>query len=137
LSSPFPYTTLFRSRAYELEIDIAWEDLANVGISVGRSEDGTRHTNIGVAGGSFYVDRGPSDRDDYSFAEFTQAEAPIDPEITKLHLRIFVDMQSVEVFVDGGPVLSQQVYFIDGDDGISLYTDGGAADFTGITIREF
>lgn len=124
-------------RAYELELDIAWENLANVGLSVGRSKDGARHTNIGVADGRLYVDRGPSDRADYSFTEFTQAAAPIDPDTTELHLRIFVDKQSVEVFVDGGPVLSQQVYFREGDEGISMYTDGGTADFTGITIREF
>jgi levanbiose-producing levanase len=33
-------------------------------------------------------------------------------------------------------VLSQQVHFADGDTGISLYTDGGRAIFSGITIRE-
>ncbi len=55
-----------------------------------------------------------------------------------MHLRIFVDRQSVEVFVNGGhTVLSQQVHFLDGDTGISLYADGGTALFSGIAIREF
>lgn len=44
----------------------------------------------------------------------------------------------MEVFVNAGQtVLSQQVHFLDGDTGISLYTDGGAAQFSGLTIREF
>lgn len=125
-------------RAYELELDVAWDDLVNVGVSVGRSSDGSRHTNIEKFGDRFYVDRGPSDRSEYSFTEFTKAEAPIDADAKTLHLRIFVDNQSVEVFVNGGhTVLSQQVYFVDGDTGISLYTDGGPADFTGISVREF
>lgn len=124
-------------RSYELELDISWESLTNVGITVGRSTDGARGTNIGVIGDRVYVDRGPSDRADFSFTEYTQAEAPIDPDATHVHLRVFVDMQSVEVFVDAGhTTLSQQVYFIDGDDGLSLYTDGGSADFTGMTVRE-
>lgn len=55
-----------------------------------------------------------------------------------MHLRIFVDTQSVEVFVNGGhTVVSQQVHFAEDDTGISLYTDGGAANFSGISIREF
>jgi levanbiose-producing levanase len=125
-------------RSYELELDMSWESLRNIGVSVGRSADGSRHTNIGVFGDTVYVDRGPSDRPEYSFGEFTQAEAPIDPAARLVHLRVLVDMQSVEVFVNAGhTVLSQQVYFVDGDDGISLYTDGGTGTFSGITVREF
>jgi len=55
-----------------------------------------------------------------------------------VHLRILVDTQSVEVFVDAGhTVLSQQVHLTAADTGISLYTDGGPAAFTGITLRSF
>ncbi len=85
-----------------------------------------------------YVDRGPSDRSGYSLVPYTRAAAPIDPNARSMHLRIFVDRQSVEVFVNAGhTVLSQQVHFLDSDTGISLYTDGGSAQFTGITIREY
>jgi sucrose-6-phosphate hydrolase SacC (GH32 family) len=49
-----------------------------------------------------------------------------------------VDRLSVEVFVNAGhTVLSQQVHFAAGDTGISFYTDGGPATFSGITIRNF
>ncbi|GLI27136.1 levanbiose-producing levanase [Agromyces rhizosphaerae] len=125
-------------RAYELEVDLAWGDAGNVGISVGRSADGARHTNIGKFGGELYVDRGPSDRAEYPLAPYSRAAAPIDPTARAVHLRIFVDTQSVEVFVNAGhTVLSQQVHFLETDTGISFYTDGGPADFTGVTIREF
>ena len=107
-------------------------------MSVGRSANGTRHTNIGKYGGEVYVDRAPSDQGGFALAPYTRAAAPIDAAARSVHLRIFVDKQSVEVFVNAGhTVLSQQVHFADGDTGISLYTDGGAADFSGITIREF
>ena len=125
-------------RAYEIELDISWDTAANVGLSVGRSPDGSRHTNIGKYGAELYVDRSPSNQADFSLAPYTRAAAPIDANARSVHLRIFVDTQSVEVFVNAGhTVISQQVHFTDSDRGISFYSDGGSANFTGITIREF
>ncbi|WP_155845191.1 glycoside hydrolase family 32 protein [Arthrobacter sp. 135MFCol5.1] len=109
-----------------------------VGVSVGRSADGARHTNIGKYGAELYVDRAPSDLAGYSLVPYTRAAAPIDAAARSVHLRIFVDTQSVEVFVNAGhTVLSQQVQFTGGDTGISFYSDGGPAVFSGITIRAF
>lgn len=125
------------ARAYELELDLTWDAATNVGLSVGRSEDGARHTNIGVTDGRVYVDRGPSDLEGFSFGEVRQAEAPIDPAARAVHLRVLVDTQSVEVFVDDGyTVLSQQVHLLPGDTGASLYADGGPLHVTGVTLRE-
>jgi len=85
-----------------------------------------------------YVDRGPSDQGGFPLVPYTRAAAPIDAAARSVHLRIFVDTQSVEVFVNAGhTVLSQQVHFVAGDTGISLYADGGAAIFSGITVRDF
>lgn len=128
----------WNGRAYELELDISWTNATNVGVSVGGSADGTRHTNIGKYGADLYVDRAPSERAGYNLAPYTRAAAPIDVNARSAHLRIFVDRQSVEAYVNAGhTVLSQQVHFLDTDTGISLYTDGGPAQFTGITIREY
>lgn len=125
-------------RAYELELDIAWDSATNVGVSVGRSADGRRHANVGKYGGELYVDRGPSDLSGFTLSPYSRAAAPIDSGARSVHLRIFVDTQSVEVFVNAGhTVISQQVHFTEGDTGISFYTDGGSAIFSGITIREF
>ncbi|MFE3461497.1 glycoside hydrolase family 32 protein [Nocardiopsis aegyptia] len=128
----------WNGRAYEIELDISWDTATNVGVSVGRSADGSRHTNIGAYGAELYVDRAPSELSGYELAPYTRAAAPIDANARTVHLRVFVDTQSVEVFVNAGhTVLSQQVHFAEGDTGISLYTDGGPATFTDITIREF
>jgi levanase len=127
----------WNGRAYELELDISWQTATNVGVSVGRSADGSRHTNIGKYGADLYVDRAPSDLAGFSLTPYTRAAAPIDAAARAVHLRVFVDTQSVEVFVDAGhTVLSQQVHLLETDTGISLYSDGGAAVFSGITIRE-
>ncbi len=124
-------------RAYELELDIAWDKATNVGVAVGCSSDDKRHTNIGIFNGKVYVDRGPSDRSGYSFLPYRQAEAPIDPAARLVHLRIFVDTQSVEVFVNAGHnVLSQQVYFTDGDETVQLYSYDGQATFSNIVLRQ-
>ncbi|MBA2951779.1 GH32 C-terminal domain-containing protein [Streptomyces himalayensis] len=128
----------YNGSAYQLDLDISWQQLNNVGISVGRSADGSRHTNIGVFQGDVYVDRRPSDRPEYTFGAYGQSNAPIDPAARFVHLKVLVDKQSVEVFVNAGhTVLSHQVYFETGDTGISVYADGSSATFSGITIREF
>jgi len=132
------YVLPWCGRAYELELDITWDTATNIGVSVGRSADGARHTNIGKYGSELYVDRAPSDLAGYSLVPYTRAAAPIDAAARSVHLRIFVDTQSVEVFVNAGhTVVSQQVHFADGDAGISFYADGGPATFSGITIRSF
>lgn len=114
--------------AYLLEIEMSWDEATNVGVSVGCSADGTRRVNIGVHGDYVYLDRGPADREECSFGEFRESRAPQDPAARSVRLQVFVDRQSVEVFVnEGHVVLSQQVYFREGDEGIALYADGGPA----------
>ena len=123
-------------RAYELELDIEWDAADDVGVSVGCAPDDARHTDIGVRDGRVYVDRGPSDRADYSFRPYLRAEAPIDPDARRVHLRIEVDTQSVEVFVDdGGVVVSQQVYFQADDAAVRLYAHGDPAVFSHAAFR--
>ena len=82
--------------AYELELDISWDVAANVGVSVGRSNDGTRHTNIGKYADELYVDRAASDQGGFSLVPYTRAAGPIDAAARSVHLCIFVDTQSVE-----------------------------------------
>jgi levanbiose-producing levanase len=128
----------YQGSAYELELDIDWGQLDNVGLSVGKSADGSRHTNIGVYQGSVYVDRRPSDQPGYSFGDYGQSNAPIDPAARTVHLKIFVDKQSVEVYVNAGyTILSNLVCFQPDDTGICVYADNGSATFSNITVREF
>ncbi len=127
----------YHGSAYELDANVSWSQLNNVGISVGMSADRTRHTNIGIYQGNVYVDRSGSDQSAYSFGSYQQSQAPFG-SATSVHLKILVDRSSVEVFVDNGKiVLSNQVFFQPGDSGISLYTDGGSATFSNMTIKEF
>lgn len=128
----------YNGSAYELELDITWDQLNNVGLSVGKASDGSRGVNIGVYQGSVYVDRRPADQSGYNFNGFGQSNAPIDPNARSVHLKIFVDRQSVEVFVNAGyTILSNVAYFQPDDTGISFYADGGSATFGNISVREF
>ena len=113
-----------------------WCAADDVGVSVGCTPDDARRTDIGVRDGRVYVDRGPSDRADCSFLPYWRAEAPIDPAARRVRLRIEVDTQSVEVFVDdGGVVVSQQVYFEADDAVVRLYAHGGCAVFSNAAFR--
>lgn len=131
----------YKGVAYQLDADISWTTLNNVGISVGQSADKTRGTNIGLFANRLYVDRSRSDQtSNYSFgANYLKSESPaFNPPLTNVHLTILVDRTSVEVFVDNGKVVhSNTVHFEPGDAGITLYTDGGSATFSNITIKEF
>jgi sucrose-6-phosphate hydrolase SacC (GH32 family) len=127
----------YHGSAYQLDADVSWSQLNNVGISVGMSADKTRHTNIGIYQGNVYVDRSGSDQPAYTFGSYQQSQAPFGAA-TSVHLKVLVDRSSVEVYVDNGKtVLSNQVFFQPGDQGISLYTDGGSAIFANMTIKEF
>ena len=153
VSSQFslPATTLastfqdldYHGTAYELETDISWTSVQNVGISVGRSADGSRYTNLGIyQNQEFYTDRRESEivgqNPDISFKGWNHTDSPFSTSARTVHLRVFVDKGSIEVFIDdGAAVHSSQVYFSPGEDGIRFYTDGGSATFSNIVIREF
>jgi sucrose-6-phosphate hydrolase SacC (GH32 family) len=133
----------YHGEAYELELDISWTDVENVGVQVGVSGDGTRHTDLGVYDNQvFYLNRQPSEQvgqtPEIGFYPWVQSETPFDPQADSVHLRVFVDRGSVEVFIDDGEhVHSSQVFFKPGDAGIRLFADNGSADFENIVVREF
>jgi levanbiose-producing levanase len=129
----------YHGTAYRMDVDVSWTTLNNVGISVGQSADKARGTNVGIFGGnSLYVDRTRSDQPNYSFgAAYQKSQSPI-PATTSAHLTIFVDRSSVEVMLGNGKfVHSNLVFFQPGDTGITLYTSGGSATFSNITIKEY
>ncbi|MFC7617325.1 glycoside hydrolase family 32 protein [Actinokineospora soli] len=128
----------YHGTAYQLDVDVSWSSVTNVGVSVGQSADKTRQTNIGIFGGNkLYVDRAKSDQPNYTFGQWQKSESTI-PATTSAHLRILVDRGSVEVFLDNGETVhSNTVYFRPGDAGVSLYADGGSATFANIAVKEF
>lgn len=133
----------YHGEAYELETDISWTDVENVGIQVGVSADGARHTDLGIYNNEvFYLNRQPSEQvgqtPEIGFYPWVQSETPFDPEAQSVHLRVFVDRGSVEVFIDDGVhVHSSQVFFAPGDNGIRLYANNGSATFDNLVVKEF
>ena len=120
--------------AYQLETDISWSDLDNVGLQVRRSADGTRHADVGVFGDVSYLNRGGTGNPDPTGDKW-ESHAPFDPSADRVHLRILVDRTTVEVFVDDGRYVHSSQVFADPDDtGIALYSSGGTATFSNLTI---
>jgi levanbiose-producing levanase len=132
------YQTNYHGNSYELDTDISWNQLENVGMQIGLSPDGTRHTDIGIFGNStFYLNRQRSERDGYGLYPWVETHSPFDSNKRSVHLKVLVDKQSVEVFIDdGAQVHSDQVYFTPGDNGISFYASEGEALFSNIVIKE-
>ncbi|WP_445490623.1 glycoside hydrolase family 32 protein [Niallia sp. 03133] len=123
--------------SYVMEADISWSDLANVGVRLRESDDKTRHIDVGVKAdeGYTYVNRGNTGQPDES-RRLLESKAPFDNAKKNVHLKIFVDKTTIEVFVDDGKVVySNEVFPELNDKGISLFTEGGTAHFNNVTIK--
>ncbi len=123
--------------SYLLEADISWSDLNNVGVRLRESDDKTRHIDVGIKAdeGYSYVNRGNTGQPDES-RRFLESKAPFDKKKKNVHLKIFVDKTSIEVFVDDGKIVYSSEVFPELDDkGISLFAEGGTAHFNNVSIK--
>ncbi len=123
--------------AYELTTTVSWEQLEGAGLQLRTSADGTRHVDVGVHQDYGFVNRRYTTNPDAS-GNWQESHTPFDPAAGQVRLRVLVDRTSVEVFFDDGHyVHSHEVFPPPEDTGIALYTLGGAASFSAVTIREF
>ncbi|CAQ01054.1 glycoside hydrolase family 32 protein [Clavibacter sepedonicus] len=127
----------YAGTAYQLETEIAWDRLDNVGLQLRRSADGSRHADVGVFRDTLYANRGGTGNPDPTGNKL-ESRSPFDASAKEVKLRILVDRTTVEVFVDYGEVVhSSQVFAEPADAGIALFTQGGAATFSNLRITEF
>lgn len=122
---------------YELETEISWSELKNVGLRLRESADKDSHVDVGifVEQGYSYVNRAFTKQPDNS-RQYVESKAPFDVSKKKVHLRILVDKSSIEVFVDDGKVVHSNLIFPDpADRGITLFSDGGTAVFENIIVK--
>ncbi|MBP2327063.1 levanbiose-producing levanase [Kibdelosporangium banguiense] len=127
----------YHGTAYELNTDVSWTQLDNIGMQLRVSADGTRHADAGIYRDYSYLNRRQTGQPDTTGTR-GESHAPWNPAKTNVHLRILVDRTSIEVFVDDGRyVHSSQVFADPSDTGINLYTTGGSATFANTTITEF
>ena len=122
---------------YELETEISWSELKNVGLRLRESADKDSHVDVGifVEQGYSYVNRAFTRQPDKS-KQYVESKAPFDVSKKKVHLRILVDKTSIEVFVDDGKVVHSNLIFPDpADRGITLFSEGGTAVFKNIIVK--
>lgn len=125
--------------AYQLEADISWTDAENVGLRLRESLDKTRHIDAGiyVKENVSYVNRGFTNHPDSS-GKFLESQAPFEAGKKEVHVTVLVDQTSIEMFVGDGRVThSSQVFPRLEDQGITLFSEGGAAVFENVTIKHF
>ncbi len=122
---------------YQLETDINWSDINNVGLRLRESADQTRHIDVGIFAEEnySYVNRTSTEHPDES-NQYIKSIAPYDASKKHVHLKILVDKTSIEVFVDDGKIAHSNLIFPEFDDkGISLFSEGGKAVFNNIKIK--
>ncbi|HET6707370.1 glycoside hydrolase family 32 protein [Amycolatopsis sp.] len=127
----------YHGTAYQLDTDVSWTELENIGLQLRVSADGTRHADTGIHRDYSYLNRRQTGQPDTTGTR-GESHAPWDPAKKSAHLRILVDRTTIEVFVDDGRyVHSSEVFADPADTGINLYTTGGSATFANTTITEF
>lgn len=125
--------------AYQLDADISWSDIRNVGLRLRESPDKNRHVDVGVfvEGGYSYVNRAFTGHPDKS-QTYLESRAPFDVSKKNVHLKILVDKTSIEVFVDDGTIVySSEIFPEINDKGITLFSEGGTAVFNNVVIKHF
>lgn len=126
----------YQGDAYQVEADVSWQTASNIGLQLRRSADGSRHADVGVTETYAYLNRGQTGYPAGTWK--TESRTPFPGDDGRVHLRILVDRTTIEVFIDDGRhVHSSQVFAPPGDEGIALYSAGGAATFHDLTITEF
>jgi levanbiose-producing levanase len=132
-----PVPLAYHGTAYELDTDLSWTQLDNIGLQLRASADGTRHADVGIYHDYSYLNRRQTGEPDTTGTR-GESHAPWNPAKTSAHLRILVDRTTIEVFVDDGRyVHSSEVFADPSDTGINLYTSGGSGTFANTTITEF
>ncbi|WP_438351912.1 glycoside hydrolase family 32 protein [Paenibacillus sp. FA6] len=124
---------------YQLDADIAWSDIKNVGLRLRESKDKIRHVDVGifVEGQYAYVNRASIGQPDKS-KRYLESKAPFDVKKKKVHLKILVDRTSIEVFIDDGEIVYSNLVFPElNDQGITLFSEGGTAIFENVVIKHF
>ncbi len=133
-SKPLP----LQGDVYQLEADIAWKKLKNVGLRLRESADKKKHVDVGVfyepEQPYVYVNRSNTGTPDENH-QFLESKSPFNANKQQVHLKILVDTSSIEVFIDDGKTVHSQVIFPEPENqGISLFTEGGEAVFTNIKV---
>ncbi|MBT2292788.1 glycoside hydrolase family 32 protein [Paenibacillus albidus] len=124
---------------YQLDTDISWSEIKNAGLRLRESRDHKRHVDVGVfiEGQYSYVNRASTGQPDKS-GKYLESRAPFDVSKKNVHLKIFVDKTSIEVFMDDGSIVYSNVIFPElKDKGITLFSDGGTAIFKNVVIKHF
>ncbi|MNC62238.1 Levanbiose-producing levanase [compost metagenome] len=110
-----------------------------MGFRLRESTDKSRHVDVGVSveGGYTYVNRAYTGNPDTS-GQYLESTSPFDTSRKKVHLKIFVDKTSVEVFIDEGIIVHSSLIFPElNDQGITLFSEGGTAVFKNVVIKQF
>ncbi|WP_413467489.1 glycoside hydrolase family 32 protein [Metabacillus niabensis] len=131
-------TLPLKGDVYQLEADISWEKLKNVGLRLRESADKKKHVDVGIFYNPkqpyFYVNRSNTDHPDEN-QQLVESTSPFNTNKKQVHLKILVDTTSIEVFIDDGKEVHSQVIFPEEKaQGISLFSEGGEAVFSNLTF---
>ncbi|WP_396653078.1 GH32 C-terminal domain-containing protein [Metabacillus arenae] len=102
------------------------------------STDKEKHVDVGVFVDSpqpySYVNRSKTGHPDKDH-QYVESKAPFDGSKQQVHLKIFVDKSSIEVFVGDGKTTHSHLIFPRAEDqGITLFSEGGTASFNNLKI---
>lgn len=130
----------FSPRLSEIEFEIELPDgnLTDFGIALSNSNGEEYRIGLDVAGNEFYSDRTKTGDNSFSnkFA-VKHHTAPRASNNRTVHLHLFFDVASCELFADGGEVVMTDIFFPSKDfSKLMVYSNGGKLDIASLKVYE-
>lgn len=125
----------FKGSQYELEAVFELGTAAEFGFKVRCGEQEETVVGYDAVTNELFIDRTQSGVSDFHPQFACKHGAVLEPEGPKLHMRIYVDWSSVEVFAGGGrAVLTDQIFPSPESGGLELYVKDGSLKLVSLSI---
>jgi fructan beta-fructosidase len=116
-----------KGELFEIAAEFEMDTAAEFGFKLRTSDEYETVVGYDTADSQLFIDRTKSGIIDFHTQFGCRHSSPLEPEDGRIKLQLWVDRSSVEVFADnGGLVMTDQLFPLDGSDGIELYAKGGS-----------
>jgi fructan beta-fructosidase len=124
-------------KSQQFEMEVVFKSKTNAGVHLAVGSQNVFVIGYDAASKKLFVDRSGCSNNSFNknFASLSRYETALAPAKGKIKLHIFFDHSIVEVFAnDGETLMTAQIFPDENDNGIELFSDGGATTFESVKL---